>query len=60
MPFSIVIVFSLLSSVSSTSDGPLFFLNAHKKNYWDLGEITVFYTNRESRKEKRKLRMVKN
>lgn len=52
MPFSIVIVFSLLSSVSSTSDGPLFFLNAHKKSYWDLGgESMVFYTNRKSRKE---------
>lgn len=56
MPFSIAMVFSHLSSASSTSDGPLFFLNAHKKNGWDLGgESMVFCTNRESRN----LRMIK-
>lgn len=59
MPFSIVIVFSHLSSVSYISDGPLFFLSAHKKNDWDLGrERMVFCTNMEIRKGKRKLRMM--
>lgn len=60
MPFSIVIMFSHLSSVSSTSDGPLLFLNAHKKNDWGLEEESlVFCINMESKRRKRKLRMMK-
>ena len=61
MPFSIVITFSHLSSVSSISDGPLFFLNAHKKNDWDLDlgrESMVFCSNMEIRKGKRNLRTI--
>lgn len=59
MPFSILTVFSHLSSVSSISEGPLFFLNAHKKNDWDLGrERMVFCTNMEIRKGKRNPRMM--
>lgn len=55
MPFQIVITFSHLSSVSSISDGPLCFLNAHKKNDWDLDvgrESMVFCSNMEIRKGK--------
>ena len=61
MPFSIVITFSHLSSLSSISDGPLFFLNAHKNNDWDLDlgrESMVFCSKMEIRKGKRNLRMI--
>lgn len=59
MPFSIVTVFSHLSSVFSISDGPSFFLRAHKKNDWDLGRESMgFCTNMEIRQGRRNLRIM--